>query len=1611
MREKQNKKQKLAVLLSAAMVFTMTAPALSGYAAGPDYGDPVHIKFDPGIGPGLNYSSWKVVPGFSSGETDITGAAGTPLISDESGPFYQLVQAGLSEEKEGHARPAMPKFDLPGEAPLWDGHTFEGWYTRTGKQVISLPYAFPYVDTTTYTARWKSDVEITFPYTVQYYRDFNQDRMNHTAFDDPAAWPSEGTHELPGDYQDPRQVRKFFESSWPLGMISMDTPIGAVYRPIPGYMVKDVIIKNSRFKNFDGQPIEGTESVTVNPGSHSVTGSMPNNNLTVAYRYVPDPARTFKITVKYVLKGSDGGESEIRPRDTYRYAVESEYTVKPPDPSQTGGYLLEKGELTNGGVSDLDGSGTISAQDAAAAAEAGEIKYDEAAKTFTGPMPNQPIEFTYTYIKDPSYRIPITVHRQDNHHAAIQSDEIIQAEENKETAIEVDAVGGYKYALPAAGSVFPVQPQLNVSGVSVVSYTQTDNSHAVLTVKPTGETGGTVTLTYTEDTNNKDYWAALTLYGPGGTFPGHPDNPFFVKIKNPDHTPVTTTLDEIREQAKPTPNEPDYYEFGGWYQTKNGSDKGEPLAGTAPVTGNMNLYADFVEKEGQWFDLTFQNDPLGYGTVNGSNTAHIKKGTLWEAVPKPSVQIKANYQVDGWYTEAGKKIQDGQRIEADQTYTLKCVPTGIDPEHLKPQMPDAAGFIGTDGSGRIEVKNSNPAAGYVLTDLRGNTIDTKRGMQLQEGAAFIGLAPCMEYYVYETIPNSGLAAGDSIRTLYGDEHSMPSRIVIPALRTGADHPNYQAVPDPSDPSAVQLMIHPAAPGASYAVLDLDGMVVQTEGADAEGWVREDGGTAVLRSNAIKPAQTYTVTAKQDEDDRTPAEKISMGTQCFTGAAIGQEKTYTIEATNGAYIDWINEVRQEEKPTSAVVKPGDQIILKAPETSENKFVRWSFLVGNASSAGLDEISLKYNAPKIIMPAANLVLQADYKNTGTPATASSAQLEARQNTAASLDLSEAEKNVLLDTLLTGNAEDSAYIDSGVDVQYTVSLKRNTPKATESSAAKKILSDDRGVGEAAVKIPWALSSGLTRAVGGIHMALPHTVEEKLQDGEIPLHVYTEIGAGQMGNLDYRLFKYNPGADPESEDIVDPEDPDSLIPMTPDPNDGASGFTGVITFDAEAGASYLLSYLKAYTVTLKDDKKPEEGGNNRTIKLAAGTALNDAPEFEDVLKEPYQDQITGQLWDCRGLGKSRNPDTAEYDPTDPVSQNLTLYMRYKPNEAWLRAKSDLIKKINEAYNLMVSSSTSEEDREELSGAIAPAWTAVNHPEPGNLPTAQTFIELTSQLSAVIHDVTAGGGGGSGGGGSGGGGSGGGGSGGGGSGGGGSGGGGSGGGGSGGGGSGGGGSIGSGSISRTGKESQLMPPGPAYSGIGPGYDFNGYQTYRSGVDGSWSMVEGDSSRWSFILTGAADTGAAAADTGAAAPGIADTSTGAAADTGAADSRVRNRWINVTYGDLRGTCTYHFDVQGIMNTGWYIDEAGKSYFLNPVQGADYGRLILGWYQDPPTKNWYYFDQFTGSMLTGWQKLGEHWYYLSPSGADGHPAGTLYTNTRTPDGYQVDADGRRIEGAK
>lgn len=133
---------------------------------------------------------------------------------------------------------------------------------------------------------------------------------------------------------------------------------------------------------------------------------------------------------------------------------------------------------------------------------------------------------------------------------------------------------------------------------------------------------------------------------------------------------------------------------------------------------------------------------------------------------------------------------------------------------------------------------------------------------------------------------------------------------------------------------------------------------------------------------------------------------------------------------------------------------------------------------------------------------------------------------------------------------------------------------------------------------------------------------------------------------------------------------------------------------------------------------------------------------------------------------------------------------------------------------------------------------------------------------------------------------------------------------------------------------------------------------------------------------------------------------------------LNNTWGRILTTDASGkavTNWYFFDDKSNMITGWYKDSKTKTwYYLNPQAGADNGKMLTSWFKtaDGSVNNkeyWYFADSSSGVMYKGWVLIGDKWYYFAPTNmSDGRPEGSLYTNTTTPDGYKVNANGEWIQ---
>ena len=81
---------------------------------------------------------------------------------------------------------------------------------------------------------------------------------------------------------------------------------------------------------------------------------------------------------------------------------------------------------------------------------------------------------------------------------------------------------------------------------------------------------------------------------------------------------------------------------------------------------------------------------------------------------------------------------------------------------------------------------------------------------------------------------------------------------------------------------------------------------------------------------------------------------------------------------------------------------------------------------------------------------------------------------------------------------------------------------------------------------------------------------------------------------------------------------------------------------------------------------------------------------------------------------------------------------------------------------------------------------------------------------------------------------------------------------------------------------------------------------------------------------------------------------------------------------------YYFNAEGYMNSGWFTDRDGNTYFLHDQN-----------------------DSRAGSMYTGWNWINGKCYYFQDTPAPNRPVGSMIKNGMTPDGYMVNENGEWI----
>ena len=133
--------------------------------------------------------------------------------------------------------------------------------------------------------------------------------------------------------------------------------------------------------------------------------------------------------------------------------------------------------------------------------------------------------------------------------------------------------------------------------------------------------------------------------------------------------------------------------------------------------------------------------------------------------------------------------------------------------------------------------------------------------------------------------------------------------------------------------------------------------------------------------------------------------------------------------------------------------------------------------------------------------------------------------------------------------------------------------------------------------------------------------------------------------------------------------------------------------------------------------------------------------------------------------------------------------------------------------------------------------------------------------------------------------------------------------------------------------------------------------------------------------------------------------------------------LSYTYEGKTKEEWYHFEEDGIMNSGWFLDKnTDKWYYLSMDHNGFFGEMVKGWHYDSQDARWYFLDKNDGHMFISWNKIDGKWYFFNPTppaqtwffdSVTGHwnygergvrSLGSMYINESTPDGYNVNAEG-------
>lgn len=1382
---------------------------------------------------------------------------------------------------------------------------------------------------------------------------------------------------------------------------------------IPGYLL-DVATSNTT----------PTGIGSFNAGTGKYTGDMPSQDLDVNFRYVPDTSPSAKktLTVKHI-RTSDNVQIGI---NTIQLAAEDDINASVGAAPLTGSAVAgltftEAVEVEQGGNPGLQGTYIRAVEGA----------YDSSQNAYIGKMPNQDVTLVFKYNATGSGQ-NLNVSYIDNDAQDPNLKRIANLKDSNNTDIDNPNVSAVSAGQPIETQ--DITTYMNIYGYNTTPHSMTKSNTSASPYFDTDyhfkglmPIGGDINVTYTYS-RDASKWKRITykpvegatlgrglgrpadLVTNGGELyvdvlmAGDARSYTWENIKDMNLVPEVTLADNT------------YFVHDGWFIDANNNGKKDSdenlLEDSSNFSNDVTVLPNVIKTPGAWFNVTLDigdhiNKTAGVDTVNTRATE-----TLAQVIAASGLtyDIEPNYLYDGWYM-FGNAVALTDNVQNGMTYKLEVKP---DPSvfGLAPSAKQAEGSLLPNGRGRVTVYDTKPGYKYVLTDKDGNVVNVKPGNALENTVVFDNLQAGTQYKVYEVSESVTIAAGASINSVPAGEKSAPTKVTVPVLDN-----NYTVTPDPNNDGKTKITINPADPTLEYALVDDAGNLVTIAPEAPNGWQTPTGGNpATVTFSNLPVGKNFTVITRPAGSNASVADRIDGGSKFNSDPGSELEvPTYILETRKaGMAIQSVtrdgNNILSSPTDIYEELHEGDRVSLLAPATDAqgNTFKEWKVTIGAATEV-IGTAAQQRNLD-ITIRKANLVISAVYNVQPTIPSLANVQDEVRGGSSKQIALDPEGIEALQNNLTT--AEDRVLMDTNhVDVTYKVIYKKSAATATASDAIQAIYTP---AAPEAFTAAWQIGVNIERYVNGRRVELPSGHPSNYPG---TLTSYVQLDDKDIDMLDYKLYEI----DDTIGNVV------GEVAMSRNPAEG-NGISGLFTFQARVGHSYVLVYNKAFKLSFVNnhvDFYPTASQNPahklHTVKIRRGSDSNDA--FTDWMNEspilsPYE--RLGITYTKRGNGWSYTDTLAvgkagyrAYDPASPIQKKTVVYAAYDDDsEQVQQASGDLDGLINRLVNLGNDNFLKRGEFSDMKAGIAtlkniaarPGMLSIlNSTNPADAALKADFEKYATMTEAQLDEIAA--------------------------------------------------TLPPAVADKLMKrkpnlreidaikryesftvtdpatkqrvkrvpalaerffQQQLNPRYEGYAGTvssrssggssgGGGGTGRGTadkpfiptapKTYSVGGNGNWEQhADG---RWSFVLTG----------------GI----------------RLTSKWGRLEYstGDRSADGWYHFNSYGLMDTGWFQDEKGNWYYCNTDKDGFQGKMKTGWVYNDTDKNWYYLDPDTGMMRTGWVEVAGKWYYFATQASaqtyeydakaeqwnyldNGvKPMGSMYVNTTTPDGYKVGADGALI----